>query len=195
MLNAEPASGSARAYRGYTGVAVLVVCALASAYLLGDAVVNGSWGQMLLYAPWVLLVLWTVYVVAVASAVRVDADGVAVTNMLRTTRFGWRRATDVDLTWQLDFRLDDGRKLSCWGGPGRARAPRPAGRDGGIRVPASLGALGEIRALWERALDAPVPPAGTGADAPIRRTWDLPVLAALVVIVIWAVAAVMIVNS
>lgn len=187
----------ARTYRAPTGIAVLVVCAALGVFLLGDAVARGSWGLMLLLAPWVLLVLWLVYVISVASMVRVDESGAAVQNFLRRTRFGWRRVTQLDLRWQLDFTLDDGRMLACWGGPGRIQSPRMK-RSGEVTVPQSLQTLTDVRARWESAVERPAGPAGEGvaetagegADAPIRRSWDWPAIGALVAILVWAAVAI-----
>ncbi len=179
----------ARTYRTPTGIVVLIVCAVLSVFLLGDAVIRGSWGLMLLYAPWMLLVLWLVYEISVVSKVRVDDDGALVQNVLRRTTFGWHRVRELDLRWQLDFLLDDGRKLSCWGGPGRIRSPRMSKGDA-VKVPSSLRDFTEIQARWEAATEGPPATTGSAADAPIRRTWDWPALIALVVIVVWAAIAV-----
>jgi len=182
----------ARTYRASTGIAVLVVCAALAVFLLGDAVVRGSWAQMLLYAPWVLLVLWLVYAISVVSMVRVDEDGARVQNFLRRTTFGWRRVTELDLRWQLDFTLDDGRRLACWGGPGRIQSPRLSRRSGELRVPQSLQTLTEVRTRWENAIERPSGTAREGVDAPIRRSWDWPAIGALVLIAAWAVLAVVV---
>ncbi|UGS26894.1 PH domain-containing protein [Microbacterium resistens] len=185
--------GGGRTYRSPLGPIVLTLVSALALFLLGDAVARGSWGLMLLYAPWVLLAVWIVYEISFVSAVRVDDEGATVRNMLRTTRFGWRRVRDVDLRWQLEFALDDGTRVSCFGGPGRSRPPRQTGRgEGEVKVPASLQALTEIRDRWEAAVDAAPGPAGEGADAPIRRGWDLPAVAALAIIAIWAIAAILI---
>lgn len=189
MSSMDQTPVGARTYRATTGVAVLVVCAVLSVFLLGDAVVRGSWGLMLLFVPWVLLVLWLIYVVSVASMVHVDEEGASVQNFLRRTRFGWRRVTELDLRWQLDFTLDDGRKLACWGGPGRIQSPRMK-RSGEVTVPQSLQALTDVRARWENAVERPVGTTGEGVDAPIRRSWDWPAIGALVVIVVWAAIAI-----
>ncbi|MBS1673088.1 MAG: PH domain-containing protein [Actinobacteria bacterium] len=178
----------ARTYRASTGIVILVVCAALAVFLLGDAAIRSGFGAMLLYAPWVLLVLWLVYVVSVVSMVRVDDGGATVQNFLRRTAFGWRRVTEVDLRWQLDFTLDDGGKLSCWGGPGRIQPPKMS-RDGEVKVPTSLRTLTEVRARWEKALERPVG-ADEAIDAPIRRTWDWPAIGALAVIAVWAAIAV-----
>lgn len=178
----------ARTYRASSGAVVLVLSSLLVLYLLGDTVVNGSIVQALLVAPWMLLALWIVYEISFVSSVRVDDDGATVQNMLRRTSFGWRRVRDIDLRWQLEFSLDDGRDVSCYGGPARARPPRPRrGEDVEPKAPTSLQALTEIRDRWATA------PAT--ASAPIRRTWDGPALIALVVILLWAAAALFIVNA
>ena len=182
--------GGGRTYRSPSGVISLVIAAALAAFLLGDAVVRGSWGQMLSYAPWVLLALWIVYELMFVSAVHVDDDGVLVRNLLRRTSFGWRRVKDVDLRWQLEFALDDGTKVSCFGGPGRSRPPRQTGRgEGDVKVPSSLRTVTEIRDRWEEAIAASDRP---GAEAPVRRGWDVPALVALLVIAVWAGAAVII---
>ncbi|MBS1697100.1 MAG: PH domain-containing protein [Actinobacteria bacterium] len=180
----------ARTYRAPTGIAVLVVCALLAVFLLGDAVLRSGWGTMLLYAPWVLLVLWAIYAISVVSMVHVDEDGAKVQNFLRRTRFGWRRVSELDLRWQLDFTLDDGRKLACWGGPGRIQSPRLSRRSGELRVPQSLQALTDVRTRWEHAIERPVGSTGEGVDAPIRRSWDWPAIGALAVIVVGAAISV-----
>ncbi|MDQ4213991.1 PH domain-containing protein [Microbacterium sp. ASV81] len=175
-----------RTYRSSTGIATLVICSAVSVFLLVDAVNRGSFGLMLLYAPWILLVLWLIYEISVASMVRVDDDGVVVQNLLRRTTFGWRRVADMDLRWQLDFQLDDGRKLSCWGGPGRAQSPRPGRKGEDPKVPQSLRALTEISDRRDLAAAREEFAPGEGVDAPIRRTWDWRAAFAIVVIVVWA---------
>ena len=185
MSSPELLPVGARTYRASTGIVVLVVCAALAVFLLGDAAIRGSWGLMLLYAPWVLLVLWVIYEVSVVSMVRVDEEGAVVQNFLRRTSFGWRRVTDLDLRWQLDFLLEDGRKLSCWGGPGRIQSPRMSRGTDELKVPHSLRTLTEVRARWEHAVEQP-----TGANAALRRSWDWPALIALAAILAWAVSAV-----
>ncbi|MFJ4224574.1 PH domain-containing protein [Microbacterium sp. NPDC089695] len=165
----------------------LVLCSLLALFLLGDAVVRAGWGQMLLLAPWVLLGLWVVYEIAFVSVVRVDERGATVQNMLRRTSFGWNRVRDIDLRWQLVFSLDDGRDVTCYGGPARARPVRRPTGDDEAKAPSGLASLTDIRDRWQAA--------GSDADAPITRGWDGRALIALGVILVWAVAAVMIAGS
>ncbi|MGX1585108.1 PH domain-containing protein [Microbacterium sp. NPDC055502] len=176
----------ARTYRASSGTVILVLSVLLVLFLLGDTVVNGSIVQALLIAPWMLLALWIVYEISFVSHVRVDAHGATVQNLLRRTSFGWGHVRDIDLRWQLEFALDDGRTLTSWGGPARARPPRQRrDEDAEPRVPSGLRALTDIRDRWSEA---------AAADAPIRRTWDGPALIALAVIVLWTAAALVVVN-
>lgn len=178
----------ARTLRATSGIVSLVVAALLALFLLGDAVVRAGWGRTLLLAPWVLLGLWAVYELTFASVVRVDAQGAVVQNMLRRTSFGWARVRDVDFRWQLVFSLDDGRDVTCLGGPAKARPVRRHSQDGApAAAPAGVRELTEIRDLWQAAPQE--------ADAPIRRSWDGPALIALAVIAVWAAASVLIANG
>lgn len=184
-----------RTYRASTGTVTFVVAAIAAAYVLGDAAVRAGWQSMMLLAPWVLLVLWALYVIGPASIIRMDDTGVRVQNMLRRTDFGWKRLRDVDLRWQVVFTLDDGTEVTSFGGPARARSRRvtasvvgDAGQSpASVRVPAGYRELTEIRDRWESADDA--------AAAPIRRSWDAPALLALAMIAAWAVVAVLVVRA
>jgi len=185
----DPRQETARTFRAVSGPVYLVLCALLALFLLGDAVVRAGWGQMLLLAPWILLGLWVVYEIAFVSFVRIDDAGATVQNMLRRTTVGWRRVRDIDLRWQLVFSLDDGTDVTCYGGPARARQRRGGARQDGEerKAPTSLRDLTDIRDRWEAA--------DLTADAPIRRSWDRPALAALGVIVVWAVIAILIANA
>lgn len=186
-MTADERPEGTRTFRASSGPIVLVIATLLAAFLLGDAVLRGSWGQMLLLAPWVLLALWLVYEISFVSTVRVHADGALVQNMLRRTSFGWSRVRDIDLRWQLVFSLEDGTDVSCYGGPVRSRpVRRPSRGDEEAKAPAGLRDLAGIRDRWEAADPA--------ADAPIRRTWDGQALIALGVLMLWAAAAVLIVN-
>ncbi|WP_285363078.1 PH domain-containing protein [Microbacterium sp. LMC-P-041] len=186
-MSIDPRPEAARTFRAASGPVSLVLCSLLAIFLLGDAVVRAGWGQMLLLAPWVLLGLWVVYEIAFVSVVRIDDQGAMVQNMLRRTSFGWSRVRDVDLRWQLVFSLDDGTDLSSYGGPARARPVRRVTGDDEAKAPVALRDLTDVRDRWQAAL--------SGADAPIRRTWDYRALIALGVIVLWAVASILIANG
>lgn len=175
-----------RTIRPTSGIITLIAAAAVAVFLLGDVVVRGSWAQLLLFAPGVLAVLWVIYEVSFVSSIRMDAAGVTVQNMLRRTSFGWSRVTDIDMQWQLVFVLADGTEVTCMGGPAKARARRRSKEEGDEepRLPAGVRELDEVRQRWRAA------PAT--ADAPIQRTWDIWALVAIVAIIVWIVAAVLV---
>lgn len=177
-----------RTYRASSGPVVMVLTAALALFLLGDTAVRGSWGQMLLVAPWVLLGLWVVYQVSFVSHLRVDDQGALVQNMMRRTSFGWSRVRDIDFRWQLEFALDDGSTIGCYGGPARSRPRRSSMRaeEEAPKAPAGVRDLSDIRDRWQ---------AASGSDAPIQRTWDGPALIALAVIAAWAVEAALIASA
>ncbi|MFB7251872.1 PH domain-containing protein [Microbacterium sp. NPDC056234] len=179
-----------RTLRSIGGLAIVCVVAALVVLLLVDAVIRGGWAQMLLLAPWPLLVLWATYEAAAASYVRMDDGGVTVQNMLRRTSFGWRRLRGADFRWQVEFALDDDTTVTALGGPARSRPRRQTVQEReveGERVPTGVRVLTEISDRRDRA--------GVSADAPIRRSWDVPALAALGIIALWIVAAVLIAQS
>ncbi|MDQ1128173.1 PH domain-containing protein [Microbacterium sp. SORGH_AS_0888] len=184
-------------YRPVAATVWLIVAAAVAVLLLGDALLRSGWRETALLAPWVLLLLWGVYVVLFASAVVTDADGIEVRNLLRVTRASWGQVADITMAYQIVVRLLDGRRVNCFGGPVRGRPRRSAH---GGRLPAlrprdedeapvvdttGVDQADRIVEEWERAGAV----SGTGT---IARSWDLPALVALAVLVVWAVAAVLI---
>ena len=160
--------------------------------LLGDALLRAGIVSLLLLAPWVLLLLWGVYVAVFASSVATDDDGITVQNFLRRTRIPWAAVEDIVLRFQLIVVTKDGRRVTCYGGPVSARpaTPRRRGRgDDGPRPPAGLRDLEGIRALWEDAV------ARGAGDGEVRRGWDVPALIALAVLVAAAIIATISVSA
>ncbi len=168
-------------------MALLVVCALLTLVLLVDATVRAGLGTALLLAPWLLLVLWAVHVIGVASRIRVQHDGVMVQNVLRRTFVPWARVERVGMRWQLEITLDDGTVLTCFGGPARTR-PRRLG-PGRTREDADGAAEDMVAAIRRAKAEAGAP---AGPDAPVRRTWDVPAVLVLLALACWATAAVII---
>jgi hypothetical protein len=128
-----------------------------------------------LIVPWILLVLWAIYVAVFASIVTTDADGMTVQNFLRRWRVPWSQITDLELRYQLVIHLRGGGRVTCFGGPASGRPRRPAAD--GARAPRAVRDADLIRDDWERAVrdDGPV--------EPVVRSWDMPALIALIVIV------------
>jgi hypothetical protein len=167
---------------------MLVICAVLAAALLIDAAVRAGIGTALLMAPWLLLVLWGVHVVGVASRVRPQPDAVFVQNLLRRTWAPWARVEQIRMRWQIELSLDDGTVLACFGGPARRR-PQRLGP--GRRLEDAAGDADDAVAALRKAKAE----AGAGPDGPIRRGWDVPAIVALGVLIAWAVVAVLIVNA
>ncbi|MEV7631377.1 PH domain-containing protein [Microbacterium sp. NPDC089318] len=185
--SARPDSAASLRNRG--GVALLVLSAVLSLVLLIDAAVRAGIGSALLLAPWPLLVLWSVYVIGVASRVRPQHEGVFVQNLLRTTFAHWARVRRIDMRWQIEITLDDGTQLTCFGGPATRRpqrlGPGRTQEDGNARADDAVAAL--RRAKSNAVAVSPVPP--------IRRGWDIPAIAVLLVLIGWAVIAVLLTQG
>jgi hypothetical protein len=148
-------------------------------------------------APWVLLVLWAVYVAAFASVVVTDARGITVQNFLRRTRVPWHEVSDVFLRYQLVVELRGGGRITAFGGPVSGRAWRRSGDDG-ARMSAALRDTDRIRDRWESATSGTTDadPGRTDADpGRVVRSWDVPAVVALIVLVAAAVTATIIVAG
>ena len=175
-----------RVFRAASGTVTLIVSAAVAIVLLGDAVVRAGWAETLLLAPWVLLALWVLYVVLYASAIEVDGAGVTVQNLLRRTRVPWGAVTDIRLRYQVVFTHGAGRELKAFGGP-------VAGRSGGAadrrREPPALRELDDIRRAWEDAV------AAGAAGGATQRSWDVPAVVAVALLIAWAVVALLITGG
>ncbi|MDP3951916.1 MAG: hypothetical protein Q8Q19_14870, partial [Microbacterium sp.] len=90
-----PTARPSRVFR-VTGAAWLlgITAAMAAGLLLEAAVRTGPVSALLL-APWLLLVLWVIYVVGIASDIRADVAGVGVQNLLRRTWLPWSRVKRI----------------------------------------------------------------------------------------------------
>lgn len=174
----DAAERAPQVFRASGGWVLLVICSAVAVALLVDVVVRADVGALLLYAPWVLLALWAVYIVGVASLIRAEAEGVLVQNGLRRTFVPWERVRRIDMRWQIVITLDDDRTVVCFGGPSKTR-PRRLGPDAQPeRATEHVDAVAALR-RW-RSDHVP-----TG-DTSVRRSWDVPALAALVVLCAWA---------
>jgi len=181
-------AASPRVFRAPSGMAALILASIAALLLLGDAVVRAGWAEMLLLAPWLLLVVWFIYVAMFASHVSIDADGATVQNLLRIVRIPWARVSDVGVRYQVRFTLDDGRIVNAFGGPVAGRPARPGVRAADnprARIPPALRDLELIREQWLAAAE-------TGSTTRVSRRWDLPTLGVLLLLALWALGAVII---
>ena len=173
-------------FRPGSAVPLLGVCALVVVFLIGDAIVRAGVGEGLLLAPWPLLALWGVYVSAFASSLEVDENGATVQNLLRVVRIPWARVRALEWQWQMVFALDDGSHVRAIGGPLESRSVRRAGR--GESTPEHARAQYDYAQRLYEGADA-------AADGPVRHGWDIPALIALVVLVAWAISALVIAGG
>lgn len=129
---------------------------------------RGGVAWTLQLAPWILLVLWLVYVASFASFVRTDAEAITVQNLLRRTRIPWPAVEDISIRLQLQITTTDGRRVSCLAGPStvRQRASARAASDD-LRVPPAVVTLGRIRDAWQSGV-------ACAPSGPVRRGWDYP---------------------
>ena len=181
-----------RVFRAPSGAIGLVVGGVIALVLLIDVVIRAGWLDLFLLAPWVLLVLWIVYVLTFASHVATDTEGATVQNLLRVVRVPWARVTEVSMRYQVSFALDDGSAVRAFGGPVAGRPGRLGRRDDSPRArrePPALRDLELIREQWESSREDAAPAAA------VRRSWDLLGLISLAVIVVWAVSAVFIAGG
>ncbi|CAL4860075.1 hypothetical protein [Microbacterium sp. MM2322] len=182
-------AASPRVFRAASGTVALILASLVTLLLLIDAVVRAGWGEMLLLAPWLLLVMWLIYVGTFVSHVAIDAEGATVQNLLRIVRVPWGRVTDIGIRYQVRFTLDDGRIVNAFGGPVAGRPARPglkADQNPRARIPPALRDLELIRGQWDAATET-----GSGEGEVVRR-WDLRALGALVLLIAWGLCSVII---
>lgn len=183
-MSASAARRERQVYRASGGRLLLGVCGAGAIAIFIDILVRADVAALMLLAPWVLLALWGVYVVAVASRVEVDPSGVRVQNLLRCTFVPWSRVTRIAMRWLIVLTMDDGTVLTCFAGPARTR-PRRLGPYGQREEAAEeLDVLATLRRMRGEST-AP-------ADAAIRRSWDKPAVIVLLALCLWCSAAVLI---
>ena len=168
-------------FRAPSAVSGLVLGVVLVVVLLVDAGLRAGVGELLLIAPWLLLALWGVYALLFAPHVRIDARGIRVHNPLRIADIPWGRVTDIDMRWQLEVRTDEPRVYKAYGGPVAGRPGRPPLRrddDRARREPPAIRDLVLIQDAWESAR-------GDAPNGAVRRGWDIPSLASLMLLVAW----------
>ena len=151
------------------------------------------------FTPFAGLVALVVYAVFWRPAVRVDADGVTLANVVRDTRVPFARLEDVRTRFALTLETVEGT-FTSWSSPapGRTSAMSLSRRDS-----KGLEALGQPTDQGVSASAAPNTDSGAAAllvrhrwdvwrehggssepldDGRITRTWDVPVLCGLAVL-------------
>lgn len=172
---------ASRTIRSRTGIVWLVVVGVGVAALLVDVLVRGGALDLVLVAPWLLLIVWVVWAFLATPSLRADERGVSVRNPLRSTTAGWAAVREVTLRWQLELRLDGDRRLQVWAVQAR-RAPRRTGDAAAAGSGREQQVLEDLRDLRTSAVRS--------ASADVRQRWNLDALVVLAVLVVWAAVAV-----
>lgn len=179
-----------RVFRTPSSLIVSIASAVVAVFLLGDAVLRAGVVTGLLLAPWVLLVLWAVYVVAFVSNVQTDAGGIRVQNLLRIIDMPWQQVSDIQMRWQLLVFLHAGGVVRSFGGPAGRPARPPRRGEAARAAPSSTDReVGWIHDQWEAALR------DGGGQGEVRRRWDVWALVALGALIVWAVVALLITGG
>lgn len=124
-------------------------------YLVLDLVLRGQPGQLVLGLPLLLLSAVAVHALFWYPAVRVDADGVELVNVLRTVRIPWASVEDTDTRWALSL-LAAGRRWTAWAAPSSGRRLRPVQRRDAPWLPRDADSVAGSRAPGSSAGEAAV---------------------------------------
>lgn len=192
-MTSPPGGVRTRVFRSSASTIGMIASAAVAALLIVDAFWRGGFTQGMLLAPWVLLVLWGVYVLAYAPHVRTDAVGIRLHNVLTIVDIPWSQVAGIRLRWQIEVTLAGGRVVRAFGGPsqGRPRRARKTGDDvepDAATLPAPIREVSLIQEEWERAVERGAP------DAPVRRRPDLVALVSLGVLVVWTVVSIVVAS-
>lgn len=163
-------------------------------YLVYDALAAGAVLFTLASLPWLLLVLWVIYVLTVRPCLIVRRNELVIVNVGREHHLPWSTIADLTSRYQLAVVLHDGRRIVSWGAPSlgvdRASvwgAGRPADppRAQGVRPSRTPRAqlpvtsiIDSARARWEDDAGGEHP----DASEPARSGWDWFVVLGTVVI-------------
>ena len=183
-----PGGARRRIFRSVAATIGMFASAGIAGLLLLDAFLRGGVEQGLLITPWVLLVLWGIYVFSYAPHVRTDAEGIRLHNVLSVIDIPWALVSAIRLRWQLEVTLHDGGVLRAFGGPSLRRPRKTPEEPEADAVEPSTRDLTLIQEAWIGAGES-----GSGESRPVRRTPDLAALVALAIIVAWTVASLVIV--
>lgn len=149
--------------------------AILTVFFLGDAVVRGAWGFVLLALPWMALVLWGTWVVLVRPSVTVRPDRLVVHNMFRVHDIPWAAVARLTDRFQLVVELTDGRNLVSWGAPtgglGKASVSGDAAGVTIVRDNAEAPRDGRRTMADRRGRSASTPTTQSVVDK-VRRAWN-----------------------
>ncbi|MCS4275495.1 hypothetical protein D9V34_00940 [Mycetocola lacteus] len=164
--------------RGRGGVVAFYAFIAVALYLLGDSAVRGAWDVVFSALPWVLLVLWVLYVAAFQPYIGYSDRAVVVYNVFKRYEFPWSAVRTITDHQQFVFTLKTGAPIKAWGGP-NAKRPRgsqaASGTGAAARTP-----LEHLTHVWH---EGRVRSQGDSALV----TWNIPAIAVGVVLILWSV--------
>jgi len=172
-----------RTVRSRAGYVWLLLASVVVLALLVDVFVRSGLPLTLRIAPWLLLVVWFLWVVFASPHIQVRDGGVDVHNPLRVTEIPWSQVESITLRWQIVFHLHDGRQVAAWAAA--ARRPHRQGQGKGQPIDRELEILRERHAA---ASTSPTP----APQSPVRRRWTLPALLILTALLAWSLASLLV---
>lgn len=206
MKAANDAKDRPQLYRSLSANVTIWVALIIAVLLLADIVIHGYWLNLFLLTPWILTMLWALYVISYASCVKTDERGIRVQNLLRITEVPWVQISEIKMNYQLVLELENGSSLRCVGGPTAGRPgmlsreelrrqeaavanhdKSEAGR-GSARLSTGLKQLAQIRNQWQHYLDQHHP--GAISTTPIQRSWDKPALFFAAGLLVWLLVSI-----
>lgn len=189
----------------FTRVIAVIVWTLGVGMLVAAAS-SGDPRFLSLYPGAALLALFA-WAALWRPSVGVGDDGVVLRNVTHRVIIPWAALIHVDTRYALTLHTPAGR-FAAWSAPapgmiGSLRARRKSGhrearasgeplRSGDLIGTESGDAALVVREQWRARLDAGVIATGVAGEIPVRRRWDLPVLAgfaALAAATVWALSA------
>ena len=151
--------------------------------------------------PWLVLVSWFVYVAQWRPCLRVDSNGFELINGLRDHQIPFDTVEDVEVRYAVSVRAA-GKKYVSWGAPtppssfgsgiehvsgllSRPHSILPSNER--IRQPVVTTGRDEIAEAWHDARAAGL----RSSDGRVTTTWNRPMIAVGVVVLLWVIAAVL----
>jgi len=130
-------------------------------WLFSDAVIRGAWEFALSVLPWMLLIVWVVYVVMLRPCVALGPSGITIVNVFRRHLIPWHLVDDFTTRFSLLVRLKDGSAIRSWGAPST-----------GIDRPFQTGSAGGRFAAPEQPRASGVRRSGGAGQSGTRRPAD-----------------------
>lgn len=179
-MSSSPSSPQRIVLRGTSGYWFCGIAALIMIVLLADAALRGAWDVVTTALPWMVLIVWAMYLVLVRPAVIVEPELLRVRNIFRDHDIAWKSITDFGTRFQLTIFLEGGRKIAAWGGP-KITVGRPKlGSKGHEPAPLADDVIRDARLM--------VGPGRSADRSATRSTWDLITIAVTAVVVLACLA-------